>query len=221
MRPHNAAGSSCTRCARSATGECAAAVATLASSSIPGTVRARCQVQCVHGAWYSACTVPGTVPGTVRRLCAGGSWRAARVSWLALALTLTLALNPNQGGSLWADTSQQRGSMRYSPRGGRCTLTLTLTLTLTPTLTLTLTLLTLTLTLTLSLSLPPTLPLSLTRWASTLGPLLERSLRDEIRASLAELPLPRSLRSVHLVCIRHTNLKPRTSRPRETCYRHA
>ena len=171
----------------------------------------------MHGARYSACTVPGTV----RRLCAGGSWRAARVSWLALALTLTLALNPNQGGSLWADTSQQRGSMRYSPRGGRCTLTLTLTLTLTPTLTLTLTLLTLTLTLTLSLSLPPTLPLSLTRWASTLGPLLERSLRDEIRASLAELPLPRSLRSVHLVCIRHTNLKPRTSRPRETCYRHA
>ena len=35
-------------------------------------------------------------------------------------------------------------------------------------------------------------------WASTLGPLLEQSLRDEIRASLAELPLPRSLRSVHL-----------------------
>ena len=34
-------------------------------------------------------------------------------------------------------------------------------------------------------------------WASTLGPLLEQSLRDEIRASLAELPLPRSLRSVH------------------------
>ena len=35
-------------------------------------------------------------------------------------------------------------------------------------------------------------------WSTTLGPLLEKSLRDEICASLAELPLPRSLRSVRL-----------------------
>ena len=58
----------------------------------------------------------------------------------------------------------------------------------------------------------PTLPLRLTRWAATLGPLLEQSLRDEIRASLAELPLPRSLHSVHLVCCpnpNHAGLKPK------------